>query len=114
MQSHRPAVEQLSQLMKPRHPRHVALDRRAARYAIPDPMAKTAAPTDGLVVQLENARRTIANRAKKERPFAAVRKAAVHNLDLAPQPVVALAENDLDQPRLAGHDAVGAQPRDAD
>jgi hypothetical protein len=30
MQSYRPAVEQLAQLMKPRHPRDVALDRRAA------------------------------------------------------------------------------------
>ena len=111
MQSHRPAVEQLSQLMKPRHPRDVALDGRAAGHAISNPFAETAAPTHGLVVQFENARRTIANGAKKERPFAAVRKAAVDNLDLAPETIVSLAENDTDRLRTAGHDASSAQPR---
>jgi hypothetical protein len=63
MQSHRPAVEQLSQLMKARHPRDVALDGRAAGYAISNPIAKAAAPTHRFLVQLENARRTAANRA---------------------------------------------------
>lgn len=114
MQSHRPAVEQLAQLVEPRQPRDVALDGCAARYAISNPIAKAAAPTHGLLVQLENARRTIANRAKKERPFAAVRKAAVHNLDLAPETVLALAENNSDRLRIPGYDARCAQPRNAD
>jgi hypothetical protein len=51
MQSRWTAVEQLAQLLETRHPRDVALDRRAARYAIPNPAAKTAAPTHRLVVK---------------------------------------------------------------
>jgi hypothetical protein len=43
MQSHRPAVEQLAQLLEPRHPRDIALDGRAAGYAISNPFAETAA-----------------------------------------------------------------------
>jgi hypothetical protein len=66
MQSHRPAIEQFAQLLEPRHPRDVALDRRTARCAIPNPLAKTAAPTHGFFVKLENARKTAANRAKKK------------------------------------------------
>jgi hypothetical protein len=100
VQSRRAAVEQVAQLLEPRHSRDVALDRWAAWYAISNPFVKTAAPTHRLLVKLENARRTAAIRANEKWPFAAVRKAAVDNLDLAPQPVVALAENDLDQPRL--------------
>ena len=114
MQSHRPAVEQLAQLMKPRHPRDVALDLRAAGYAISNPFAETAASAHRLLVKLKNAHRTAANRANEKRPFAAVGKAVVDNLDLAPQPVVSLAENDIDRPRNAGHNARSAQPRDAD
>jgi hypothetical protein len=40
----------------------------------------------------KNARRTVTNEANEKRPFAAVRKAAVDNLDLAPEAVVALVE----------------------
>ena len=109
MQSRRTAaVEQLAQLLEPRHPRGVALDRRAPRYAIPNPVAKTAAPTHRLVVQLENARRTAANRAKKKRPFAAVRKPVVDNLDFAHEAVVTLAENNIHRLRIARHDARSA------
>lgn len=108
MQSHGPAVEQLSQLMKPRHPRDVALDGRAAGYAISNPFAETAAPTHRLLVQLENACGPLANRADEKGPFAAVGKAAVDNLDLAPETVVALAENNIDRLRIPGHDARGA------
>jgi hypothetical protein len=96
MQSHWSVVEQLAQLMQPRHPRDVALDGRAARYAISNPLAETAAPTYRLLVQLENACGALANRAQEKRPFAAVGKAAVDNLDLAPETVVALAEKDID------------------
>jgi hypothetical protein len=96
MQSYRPAVEQLAQLMKPRHPRDVALDRRAAGYAISNPFAETAASTHLLLVQLENACRALANRAQEKRPFAAVGKALVNNLDLTSETVVTLAENNLD------------------
>ena len=96
MHSRRPAVEQLAQLLEPRHPRDVALNRRAARYAIPNSVAKAAAPTHRLVVQLENAPGTSANRANERRPFAAVGKALVNNLDLTSETVVTLAENNLD------------------
>jgi hypothetical protein len=58
-------------------------------------------------VKLENARRAIANRAKKKRPFAAVGKAAMDNLDLALETVVALAENNIDPLRIAGHNSRG-------
>ena len=111
MQSHRLAVEELAQLLEPRQTRDVALDRRAARYAISNSFAKTAAPTHRLLVQLNNARRTAADRAKENRPFAAVGKAAVDNLDLAPEAVVALAENNIDGLRIASHDARSAAAR---
>ena len=114
MQSQGRAIEQFAQFPEARHPRDVALDRRAARYAISNPFAKTAAPTHRLLVQLENTRGTIANRAKEKRPFAAVGKAAVDKLDLAPETVVALAENNIDRLRIPGHDARCAEPRDAD
>ena len=114
MNCDRRAVEQLAQLLEPRHPRGVALDRRAARYAISNPLAKTAAPTHRLVVKLKNARRATTDRAKKKRPFAAVRKAAMDNLDLAPETLVALAENNIDRLHVFGDDASGAQPQDAD
>ena len=96
MQSHCAAVEQLAQLMESRHPRNVALDGRAARYAISNPFAETAASTHLLLVQLENACRALANRAQEKRPFAAVGKALVNNLDLTSETVVTLAENNLD------------------
>ena len=114
MQSHGPAVEQLAQLMKPRHPRDVALDGRAAGYAIANPFAETAAPTHRLLVQLETACRALANWAQEKRPLAAVGKALVNNLDLTSGTVIAHAENDLDRLRIPGHDARRAQPRDAD
>jgi hypothetical protein len=44
----------------------------------------------------------------KNDPFAAVGKAAVNNLDLAPEALVALAENNIDRLRIAGHDARSA------
>ena len=83
-------------------------------YAISNPFAETAASTHLLLVQLENACRALANRAQEKRPFAAVGKAAVDNLDLAPEAFVTLAENNIDRLRIAGHDARSAQPRDAD
>jgi hypothetical protein len=55
-------------------------------------------------VQLKNAHSTTANRANEKRPFAAVGKAAVNNLDLAPEALVALAENNIDRLRIAGHE----------
>jgi hypothetical protein len=100
--------------MEPRYPGDVPLDWQSARNAISNPLAKTAAPTHRLAVQLENARGMAAGRAKKKWPFAAVGKAAVNNLDLAPGPVVGFAENNLDRLRIAGHGARSAQPRDAD
>jgi hypothetical protein len=47
-------------------------------------------------VKPKDARKTAANRAQEKRPFAAVGKAVVDNLDLAPETVAALAENDID------------------
>jgi hypothetical protein len=114
MQSRWTTVKLLAQLLEPRQPRNVALDRRAARYAIPNSFAKTAAATHRLLVQLKNARRTVTNGAQEKGPFAAVRKAAVDNLDLAPEAIVSLAENNMNRLRIPGHDARGAQPRDAD
>jgi hypothetical protein len=99
----------LSQLMKPPHPRDVSLDGRAAGYATSNPLAETAAPTHRLVVKLENACGALANRAQEKRPFAAIGKAVVDDRDLASEPVIALAENDLN----IGHDARSAQPRNA-
>ena len=52
--------------MEARHPGDVALDRRAAGYAISNPLAETAATTHGLLVQLENACGALANRAQKK------------------------------------------------
>ena len=65
-------------------------------YAISNPFAETAASTHLLLVQLENACRALANRAQEKRPFAAVGKALVNNLDLTSKTVVTLAENNLD------------------
>jgi hypothetical protein len=64
--------------------------------AIANPETKAAAPTHRLLVKPKDARKTAANRAQEKRPFAAVGKAVVDNLDLAPETVVALAENDID------------------
>ena len=55
-----------------------------------------------------------AHGANIKRPFAAVGKAAVNNLDLAPEAVVALAENDIDRLRITGRDTRRAPPRGAD
>jgi hypothetical protein len=87
----------------------VPLDRRLSNS-----FAETAAPTHRLLVQLEKACGALANRAQEKRPFAAVGKAAVDNLDLAPEALVAIAENNMDRLCIAGHDARCAQPRDAD
>jgi hypothetical protein len=114
MQSRWPAVEQLAQLLEPRHPRDVALDWRAARAAIASPTSRAAPPThDCAVVEFQHTRALLALRAGKKAPVAAVRKLAVRDPNFSPQRVVTFAERNDDRFRVPIHDAQGPEPRDA-
>jgi hypothetical protein len=64
-------------------------------------------------VQLKKARAAAANGANEETPLAAVSKFAMLNLDFALQRAFALAKSKDNFLRVAGHDASGAQTRDA-
>ena len=99
----------------------VALRRDAARLRSSSKKMRLSAslPRFGMSLRLRFARAKgkagapFAGGANIKRPFAAVGKAAVNNLDLAPEAVVALAENDIDRLRITGRDTRRAPPRGA-
>ena len=61
----------------------------------------------------EHARASVAQRAGKKAPAAAVRKLAVRDADFSSDRVVAFAESDDNRFRVPIHEAQGPEPRDA-